>query len=540
MGLISYVREKLASWSTPVSQTPGVTWAPSSSAGVEVDAEKALSLSAVFAAVALLSRVTGSLPLAVYRREGRAKEHATTHPAYRLLHTSPNPEMTASSFRRAMEWNRLLGGCGYAEVQWAGNGKPLALWPLEYWRVKPQWGEDYQLRYLIDGSRLVEGEDMLAVPLISGDGVVGRSFLDYALESIGLGIAAQECAARLFGNGAKPGGVLSHPQMVPEKTRGEMRRSWEERHGGPNRTGRTAILWGGWTYTPNDGTFAPEQSQLLESRRFTTEEVARWLGVPPHLLRDLQRSTFNNIEQQNLDFLAYSLGPTLTDYEQEYDRKLLSPPDVYSKHNVTGLLRGDAAARSSYYTQLFQIGVLSVNDIRDLEDRNPVEGGDVHFVPLALAPLPQVANPPPVVAETPPPPAAAPAPTPATAPAPDPSGQAPALRGLLAATLTRLARVEANAARRAAEKPGRFLHWLDEFTPAHRARLAEALAPGLGAGAAGAAERWSERSRGRLLDVAGAATPAAFAAAVEQELQAWAGRVDEAVNEAMGVASCRE
>lgn len=540
MGLISYLRSRLTAWSRQVSQTPGVLWAPSSSAGVEVDAERAMSLSAVFAAVALLSRVIGSLPLAVYRREGRAKEHAVTHPAYRLLHTSPNPEMTASSFRRALEWNRLLGGCGYAEVQWAGNGKPLALWPLEYWRVKPQWGEDYQLRYLIDGTRLVEGEDVLAVPLISGDGVVGKSFLDYAVESIGLGIAAQECAAKLFGNGARPGGVLSHPQVVPEKARGEMKRSWEERHGGPGNAGRTAILWGGWTYTPGDGTFAPEQSQLLESRRFTTEEVARWLGVPPHLLRDLQRATFSNIEQQNLDFLAYSLGPTLTDYEQEYDRKLLSPPDVYSKHNVTGLLRGDAAARSSYYTQLFQIGVLSVNDIRDLEDRNPVEGGDVHFVPLALAPLPQVAFPPPVVVPTPPPPAAAPAPTPATAPAPSADGQAPALRGLLAATLGRLARVEANAARRAAEKPGRFLAWLDEFTPQHQARLAAALAPGLGDAAAGAAERWCGESRTRLLEVAGSATPAAFAVAVERELQAWSGRVNEAVEQAMGGLRCRE
>lgn len=522
--LLSLFRLRHQSW--PVSQVPGGAWGPPpSAAGVEVDAERSLSLSAVFAAVTLLSRVIGSLPLAVYRSEGRSREHATTHPAYRLLHATPNPEMTASSFRRALEWNRLLGGCAYARVQWAGNGKPLALWPLEYWRVKPDWGADRQLRYRVDGAELVEAEDMLAVPLISGDGVVGRSFLDYAVDSIGLGLAAQECAARLFGNGAKPGGVLSHPGNPTKPARDEFRRSWEDRHGGSRNSGRTAVLWGGWTYTAQDGTFAPEQAQLLETRRFTTEEVARWLGVPPHLLRDLARATFSNIEQQNLDFLVYSLGPTLIDYEQELDRKLLSPPDVYCKHTVAGLLRGDAAARAAFYTSMFNIGVLSVNDIRDLEDRNPVDGGDVHFVPLNLAPLPKVAFPPPAPVEAPAPPAPV---------------QPPALRQLLAATLERLAAVEINAVRRAADKPARFLTWLDEFAPQHRARLAAALAPVLGDGAEAIAGRWCEWSRERLLAVAGSATPAAFVPAVERELVGWAGRAETLANEIVGGAACRE
>lgn len=520
----------------PLSETPGILWAAGreSTAGETVDEQGALSLSAVFAAVNLYSQVVGSLPLHVYRRWGRAKEHALTHPAYRLLHTSPNSEMTSYSARRALEWNRLLGGNAYAEIVWAGNGKPAAYYPVEYQRVRHRRRDDGSLYYQVDRDHEVEPEDMLHVPLISSDGVTGRSFLDYATESLGLGIATQTHAAAWFGNGARPGVVLENPANLTREQRAEFRAGWDERHKGPRKGGGTAVLWGGWKWVGVDGQVDPERSQLLEQRRFTAEEVARWLNIPPHLLRELSRATFSNIEHQGIDFLVYSLAPVLAGYEQEFDRKLLSPPQCYSKHSVNGLLRGDSAARSAFYREMINIGVMSVNEAREFEDWNPVDGGDVHFFPLNMAPLSKVANPP----EPPPSPVPEPSPTPAL-PAP-----APALRALLEGALERLAKVEANAVRRAAEKPGRFLDWLDGYYPAHEARLTEALGPVLevcapGLPPASLASSWCGRSRAELLGLADKHPAKTFPGAAEALLGGWAARPKEVANEVMGAEPCQ-
>ena len=500
-----------------------------------VDADSALTLSAVFAAVALVSRVVASLPLHVYRTEGRLKEHAVSHAAYRLLRTAPNPEMTSAAFRRAMEWQRILYGVGYAQIQWAANYRPLALWPLEKNRVRPERSESGELGYRVDGREWVPACDMLVVPHVTANGIVGKGFLDYAGESLGISLSAQQCAGNLFDQGAKPGGILKHPGTPPQDAREEFKREWQKRHGGAGNAGRTAVLWGGWEYTGEDGSFAPEEAQLLESRRFSTEEVSRWTGIPPHLLYDLSRATFSNIEQQNLDFLVYSLGPALVDYEQEIDRKLLDPPGIYSKHAVSGLLRGDSAARGAFYSQMFNLGVMSINEIRELEDWNPIEGGDTHFVPVNLAPLvPAAATPPAATAQTQPGgPATQPAPAlPAAETAPAPAAQPPepaAMRALATATLERLGRIEAKAVRGFARNPPRFLAAVDEFYVSHQSRLVEAVTPVLGAAgvdaasAAALASRWAERSRTDLL-AAAEVSAARLAESVEATIAGWAGR----------------
>ena len=505
-----------------------------------VDAESALTLSAVFAAVSLVSRVVASLPLHVYRTEGRLKEHAISHAAYRLLRTAPNPEMTSAAFRRAMEWQRILYGVGYAQIQWAANYRPLALWPLEKNRVRPERSESGELGYRVDGREWVPACDMLVVPHVTANGIVGKGFIDYAGESLGISLSAQQCAGNLFDQGAKPGGILKHPGTPPLDAREEFKREWQKRHGGAGNAGRTAVLWGGWEYTGEDGSFAPEEAQLLESRRFSTEEVSRWTGIPPHLLYDLSRATFSNIEQQNLDFLVYSLGPALVDYEQEIDRKLLDPPGIYSKHAVSGLLRGDSAARGAFYSQMFNLGVMSINEIRELEDWNPIEGGDTHFVPVNLAPLvppvPAVSVPTTVVQPS--------TGEPSTQPAPSlPAPEAPAvpatrtadpaaMRALAVATLDRLGRIEAKAVRGFARKPGAFLTAVDQFYESHRSRLAEAIVPVLAAvgadqsRAVAIASEWVERSRADLL--AAAEVPAVkLAESVESAVTGWAVRAGE-------------
>lgn len=351
--------------------------------GAQVTQDSALSLSAVFAAVTLYSRIVASLPLHVYRQraDGR-KETANDLRAYRLLHTQPNPEMTAVTFRRVLEWHRLLGGCAYAEIVWDDAGEPLALWPIESWRVRPERDEEGTLFYRVDGSARIEAADMLAIPLVSQDGVTGQSFLDFAVESLGLGITSQEFAGAYFKNAARPGGYLHNPQSnLEQKARDQMRAAWEKRHGGAGKQNLLGMTWGAWEYKELQQE-SPLNSQLLESRRFQTEEVSRWTGLPPHLLADLSRATFSNIDSQQLSFLTYSLGPVLIDYEQEYDRKLLIPPSVFSKHRVEGFLRADTAARADFYVKLAGIGALTINEILALEDRDTIGPmGDKRYVP---------------------------------------------------------------------------------------------------------------------------------------------------------------
>ena len=543
MGLTSIVKkawQSLASYTVrPLSETPGIIWnGHSSIAGVDVTPDDALSLSAVFAAINLMARTISTLPLQVYRRYGREKQYATTHPAYRLLHGQPNPEMTGCTFRRVLEWHRLLYGNAYAEIVWAGNGKPMALWPIEPWRVRCVRNDQKDLLFVVDGETQIKPEDMIHVPLITNDGVVGRGWVQYAVESLGLGMAAQEFAAAFFGNGAKPGMILKHAGTPSAEARKQMRADWNERHQGSAKSQGTAVLWGGWELA-TDNTFNAAESQLIEQRRFTTEEVSRWLGIPPHLLRDLSRATFSNIEQQGADFLIYSLNPILIDYEQEFDRKLLWPPDVYCKHNVSALLRADSAARSAFYREMFNIGVLSINEIRSLEDLNPIAGGDSHFVPLNMSTLQSAVAPP-----VPPEPVAAPTadvapikppeqPTAQFEPAPQatpPVAQTSAQAiGVVMTTLTRLQRVECNAIERQANKPNGFLAWSDQFYGKHRLRLAEALAPvflaaGIEQPADEAARIWCDESQQRLLELTDKATSKTFGDEIKKLQKEWSAR----------------
>lgn len=354
-----------------------------SGSGAEVTPNTALSLSAIFAGVNLYSLIVASLPLQIYRQRADGKKDvASDLRAYRLLHTQPNPEMTAMSFRRAMEWNRLLGGMAYAEITWDDDGQPIALWPIEYWRVKPDRDEDDELYYRVDGSYKVAAADMLAIPLITSDGLSGWSFLDWAVESLGLGITAQEFAGAFFRNGARPGGYLHNPNAnIDPQVRAQMRAAWERQHSSAGNNNVLGMTWGAWEFKDLPQQSA-EQAQLLQSRQFLTEEVARWLNIPPHLLRDLSRATFSNIGAQQIDFLTYSLNPVLIQYEQEYDRKLLIPPSIYSKHRVEGFLRADPQARADFYTKLAGIGGLTINQILELEDLDPIGPlGDQRFVP---------------------------------------------------------------------------------------------------------------------------------------------------------------
>lgn len=540
----------VSSWR--LSDVPGFLFGRSreSSSRQHVDAFTSLSLSAVFAGVRFLSEIMSALPLDVYRKlPSGGKECALTHPAYSILAAEPNPWMTAKTFRQVMEWNRLLGGRACAEIVWTGGGNVAEVWPLEWWRVQEK--KDDGLYYLVDGKRRIEPADMIYVPLVTQDGVRGCSFLEYAVESLGLGLSAQQCAALFFGNGSKPGGVLTHKANPTKPQRQELRESWDDTHAGPANKHKVAVLWGGWEYQPNDGTMTPEQSQLLESRRFTVEEVSRWLNIPPHHLSDLTRATFSNIEQQGINFVVNCLTPMLVSYEQEYDRKLLQPPTLYSKHNVMGLMRGDSAAQGAHFKDMFGIGVYSINDICEILDVNPIGPmGDLRFIPVNMMPLEkaqwQAENPEALPPKPPGGPPAGDAPPNADGsgakdkPKPDPKPMySQPMRAMLTATFARLMVKEVNAINRAAGKPDSFLSWMDEFYPKHAEVLAEAIAPaasGLPASkaaenAAASAERWCEQSRKELLEVSGAATSKDFPQLMLSSVGKWTGRAPEAAAE---------
>jgi HK97 family phage portal protein len=445
-------------------------------AGIDVTVNTAMTLSAVFAAVNFWGETVGSLPLHVYRKTGDdGREIAAEHPANWLLHTEPNAGYTAKVFRRQLEIYRLLWGNAYAWVHWDARGAAGWLELIEPWRVQVFRNPSEQmLRYRLDGNFDVPGSDMLHIPGIGFDGLSGQSVISYAREQMGAAIAMQNHAAKFFGNGAQPSGLLEHPGVLKPEARAQLRADWEAVHGGASGSNKVAVLWEGMSYKPIS--IPNEDAQFLESRQFEVTEIARWFNLPPHVLRDLTRSTNNNIEHQGIELVVYSLLPVLVTYEQEFDRKLLAPPKLFSKHNVNGLLRGDANSRANYYASLLNAGIVTINEVRRWEELNPVPDGDTHFVPLNMVPLEIAVEGPeePEPTETP------------TAPEDDSEDDSEdetmaAIRGkqlaLLRKEFSRLLALEANMLRKAAATPSRFLAAVDELHAKQAERLNDALLP---------------------------------------------------------------
>jgi len=360
--------------------------------GATVSADTALSSTAVFAAIRLISETLASVPFKLYRRMDRGKEAATDHPLYRILHDEPNPEQTPIEFREMMESFRQTHGNAYAQIVWAPNGTPLELWPIVPHRVSVDRDPAGNLRYRVRigdrEDRYIRAEDMLHIRGFSRDGILGLDIITQMRESIGLTIATQEYGSRFFGNGAQPGGVLSHPAKLSPEAAGRLQKSWEQKHRGLENAHRVAILEEGMQW--HQMGIPPEAAQYLETRKFQVSEVARIFNVPPHLLRDLDRATFSNIEMQSIEFVVYSMRPHYVRWEQSCNRKLLLPRErgeYFAQHVIEGLLRGDIKTRYEAYAVARSNGWMSANDIRELEDMNPIEdGGDVYLVPLNMVP----------------------------------------------------------------------------------------------------------------------------------------------------------
>lgn len=361
--------------------------------GAIVNEKTALTYTAFWGCVRAIAKPIAALPLHLYERTGDgSRERAVNHPLYRLLHDRPNPEMTALVFRDVLTAHLLTWGNGYAEIQFGPDGYPKALWPLTPNRVTPERNpstKELQYRVLLPngGEAILRKEQVFHLVGPGYDGLKGYSIVRLFRESIGMGLSVQEYGARFFGSGAKPGGVLEHPERFKdEETVQRLRKQWEELHSGLSNQHRIAILEEGMKYQQIG--IPPEDAQFLETRAFQRTEMAAIFQVPPHKIGDLSNATFSNIEHQGLEFYTDTLLYWLSLWEQTIKWKLIPEFEqdrYFANFLVDGLLRGDQQSRYNAYAIGRQWGWLSANDIRRLENMNPIgPEGDIYLVPLNM------------------------------------------------------------------------------------------------------------------------------------------------------------
>lgn len=371
-----------------------------SSSGKAVTERSAMQMTAVYSCVRILSEAVAGLPLHLYRyNDSGSKEKAVDHPLYRLLHDEPNPEMSSFVFRETLMTHLLLWGNAYAQIIRNGKGDIIALYPLMPNKMTVDRDENGKLYYSYQrsndeatgesGKVILKSDSVLHIPGLGFDGLVGYSPIAMAKNAIGLAIATEEYGAKFFANGAAPSGVLEHPGTLKDPSK--IREAWQSQFGGSQNSGKVAVLEEGMKYTPIS--ISPEQAQFLETRKFQINEIARIFRVPPHMVGDLEKSSFSNIEQQSLEFVKYTLDPWVVRWEQSIMRTLLSPTEkneYFVKFNLEGLLRGDYQSRMNGYAIGRQNGWMSANDIRELENLDLIpdeDGGNLYLVNGNMLPL---------------------------------------------------------------------------------------------------------------------------------------------------------
>lgn len=363
--------------------------APATKAGTIVSEESALKFSAVLACVRIISESIAQLPLILYRRVGDRRERATDHPLYRLLHDAPNPLMTSFEAREYLAVSVLLWGNGYALIDRAYDGTPIALWPIHPSQVVVKVEDGKVVYELYNGktSERLARSRVLHIRGLSLDGITGLSPIGLAKEAIGVGLAAEEAAARFWAAGGTPRELLKVPGITDPEQWKQWRDAVERIRGGLEGSHRVQVLPAEWS-TDKIG-IPPSDAEFIETRNFQILEIARIFRVPPHKLGILEKASYASIEQQSIEFVQDSLLPWLRRFEQAIRRDVLPPwePDLFVEHLVDGLLRGDIESRYRAYATARQWGWLSVNDIRRLENMEPIPGGDSYLMPLNMMPV---------------------------------------------------------------------------------------------------------------------------------------------------------
>lgn len=370
--------------------------------GKPVNERTAMQTTAVYACVRILAEAVASLPLHVYEhQDDGGKKLVHDHPLYYLLHDEPNPEMTSFVFRETLMSHLLIWGNAYAQIIRDGAGRVLGLYPLLPDKMEVQRDDKGNIYYVYSrnsdenptfkeyGNIKLKAEDVLHIPGLGFDGLIGYSPIAMAKNAVGMTLACEEYGASFFANGANPGGVLEHPGVLKDPSK--VRESWNSVYRGVNNAHKIAVLEEGMKYQQIG--IPPEEAQFLETRKFQINEIARLYRIPPHMVGDLDKSSFSNIEQQSLEFVKYTLDPWVIRWEQSLQRSLLLPGEkgkYFIKLNVDGLLRGDYQSRMNGYAVGRQNGWFSANDIREMENMNPIpdeEGGNLYLVNGAMTKL---------------------------------------------------------------------------------------------------------------------------------------------------------
>ncbi len=370
--------------------------------GKPVNERTAMQTTAVYACVRILAEAVASLPLHVYEyQDDGGKKLVHDHPLYYLLHDEPNPEMTSFVFRETLMSHLLIWGNAYAQIIRDGAGRVLGLYPLLPDKMEVQRDDKGNIYYVYSrnsdenpmfkeyGNIKLKAEDVLHIPGLWFDGLIGYSPIAMAKNAVGMTLACEEYGASFFANGANPGGVLEHPGVLKDPSK--VRESWNSVYRGVSNAHKIAVLEEGMKYQQIG--IPPEEAQFLETRKFQINEIARLYRIPPHMVGDLDKSSFSNIEQQSLEFVKYTLDPWVIRWEQSLQRSLLLPGEkgkYFIKLNVDGLLRGDYQSRMNGYAVGRQNGWFSANDIREMENMNPIpdeEGGNLYLINGAMTKL---------------------------------------------------------------------------------------------------------------------------------------------------------
>ncbi len=352
-----------------------------------------MQMSAVYACIRLLSETVAQLPLTIRKHTKDGSELATGHPLYNLLHNAPNPWMTSFSWRNSIQSHVVGWGNGYSFIVRDQKGDAVALLPLLPDRTYPQLINNVLTYQTQINERALEAipADVIHVPGLAFDGLVGMSPIALHKEAIGLGLAAETFGVKLFGSGSLLSGVLRHPGRLKRKADKpndptpveRLRKQWRDLYSGLDNAASVAVLEEGMEFQQMG--IPPDDAQFIESRKFQIADIGRIFNIPSPLINDLERATFSNISELYIGFLRYSVTPWIVRWEQELNRKLFPKSNTYYvKFNLQGLLRGTLKERAEYYKTAVINGWLSRNEVRELEDLNRVDGLDEYLQPLNM------------------------------------------------------------------------------------------------------------------------------------------------------------
>lgn len=527
MGLLTAIwqRRSLENPSTPLSDPDDwlldALGAGPATTGVRVNRKSALTYSAFWRGVNLIAASVAKLPLFVYAREGPGKRRAPEHPAYYLLRKKPNRFATAARFRETLQGHALTAGNGYAAIFRAGDGTPIELAVLNpdvtYPVRETGTGIVIYVTQVAGQPIKLAASDVLHIAGLGFDGLTGYSVLQYARNSLGLGMAAEQYGARFFRSSARPSVLLEHPGSLTDEAQRRLRENWDRMHAGVENAHRTAVLEEGMK--ANVVSFSAKDAQFLETRQFEIRSVANWLGLPAHKLGDTTRTSFASLEQENQSYLDDSLDPWLVKWEEECWDKLLSEDEKINDTHIVeflraALVRADLTARANFFrTALAGAPWMTRDEVRGAENLNPLPAGQGAEL---LDPLNMVAD-----LEPDP----GPAPGPASQPdeqddEPEQEDEERSLDRLRRDAERRIVRRLWHQAQRAGKQAERFRLWSERLVERNLRYCQAALAP---FGLAGAAQPGLERVARELV---GAAPEIASLTAYFHALEERAGGVD--------------